>query len=155
MLDCKRQVFAINGELDLTEKNVQQGSPLTQGTDGKYKLAKNTDVVAGLSGNYYLDAINDVNGGEWLANSKMVKVIKIDECLLSFDMIPNATTGVLEKVFPYDETLTYAVGEKISVDANGKLTNANQSVDDDKLVGIVTEAPTATKQYMVITVNKK
>lgn len=159
MLDLKQGgLFVVNGVLSLEEKNVLAGSPLTlDKTTGKYKLAKKDDVVAGVSANSYYEQINDVFGGEWLTNSKMVKVVKIDECVTGPDIVMGAD-GVPTKVYPYDKTKigSFAIGDKLYADENGLLTNvAPSSPDDDKLVGIVTKAPSATDEIMVYTINKK
>lgn len=157
MLDLKQGgLFVVNGVLDLTDKNVQAGSPLTlDAATGKYKLAKAGDVVAGVSANSYYEQNNDVFGGEWLTNSKMVKVVKIDECVTGPDTVLDED-GNPTKVYPYDNSKTFAIGNKLYVDASGKLTNvAPNQATDDVLVGIVTKAPSATDDIMVYTINKK
>ena len=144
MLNRDFECLTVNGDCDLTEKNIIAGSPLTYGANG-YKLAKAGDLFAGLSDNYYYIGKNDVTGGEWFADSQKLRVVKIAQVTLEADEID----GV--KVYPFVETDTYAAGDGVVVNAEGKLAKAGS---DDAAVATVV-AYDATKGALTIYVNVK
>lgn len=115
MLNRDFDALTVNGLCDLTEKNILAGSPLTYGANG-YKLAKAGDKFAGLSFNYYYVGKDDVNGGEWFADSQKVGVVKVAQVTLGADEIDG------QKVYPFVETDAFAAGDNLTVNANGKLT---------------------------------
>ena len=151
MLNRDFEVLTVNGPLDLTTKNVYAGSPLTNSATG-YKKAVKTDAFVGLSYNYYAPEQDDVNGGEWFADSGKVGVVKIGQVTIDKDVYEGKNP-----VYPYDSTKTYAVGEKLYVDATGLITNDSAAAETDgkNFVGTVVVPATATDSKMVIYVNAK
>ena len=87
MLNRNYATLTVTGPADLSAKNIYAGSPLTLGPNG-YKKATASDIFAGLSMNNYNPYLNDVLGGEWFANSKMVNVVKIDQVVIDRDSFP-------------------------------------------------------------------
>lgn len=87
MLNRNYATLTVNGPVDLSAKNIYAGSPLTLGPNG-YKKATASDIFAGLSMNNYNPYLNDVLGGEWFNNSKMVNVVKIDQVVIDKDSFP-------------------------------------------------------------------
>lgn len=144
MLNRDFDALTVNGALDLTDKNIIAGSPLTYGANG-YKLAKSGDTFAGLSFNYYYPGKNDVTGGEWFADSCKVGVVKVAQVTLSADEID----GV--KVYPFVATDAFATGDGVVVNAEGKLAKAGS---DDAAVATVV-AYDATKGELTLYVNVK
>ena len=128
MLNRDFDALTVNGLCDLSEKNILAGSPLTYGANG-YKLAKAGDKVAGLSFNYYFVGKDDVNGGEWFADSKKVGVVKVAQVTLGGDEIEGTV------VYPFVETDTYAAGDALTVNADGKLAKAGS--DDEAIATVV------------------
>jgi hypothetical protein len=128
MLNRDFDALTVNGLCDLTEKNILAGSPLTYGANG-YKLAKAGDKFAGLSFNYYFVGKDDVNGGEWFADSKKVAVVKVAQVTLGGDEIDGTT------VYPFVETDTYEAGDGLTINADGKLAKAGS--DEDAVATVV------------------
>ena len=144
MLNRDFEALTVNGVCDLTEKNIIAGSPLTYGDNG-YKLAKAGDKFAGLSYNYYHTGKNDVTGGEWFADSGKVGVVKVAQVTLGADEIDGT------KVFPFNETATFAAGDGLIVNADGKLDLASSG---DETVGTVVSFD-ATAGVLVAYINVK
>lgn len=120
MLNRDFECLTVNGVCDLSEKNIIAGTPLTLGADG-YKAAGASDKFFGLSFNYFHTGKDDVNGGEWFANSGKIGVVKIGQVTLSGDEID----GTL--VYPFDEEATFAAGDSLKVDAEHKLVKITGS----------------------------
>lgn len=144
MLNRDFDALTVNGLCDLTEKNILAGSPLTYGANG-YKLAKAGDKFAGLSFNYYFVGKDDVNGGEWFADSKKLGVVKVAQVTLGGDEIDGTT------VYPFVETDTYEAGDGLVINAAGKLAKAGS---DDEAVATVVGFD-AQKALLTVYVNVK
>ena len=144
MLDRAFEGLTVNGKCDLTTKNIIAGSPLTYGANG-YKLAVAGDKFAGLSMNYYYVGKDDVNGGEWFADSKKVGVVKVAEVVLAGDEIEGTM------VYPFVTTDTYEAGDGLVINAEGKLAKAGS--DDEAVATVV--AYDAQKAILVAYVNVK
>lgn len=133
MLNRDFDCLTVNGACDLSVKNILAGSPLTLGANG-YKLCGAGDKFAGLSFNYYFVGKDDVNGGEWFADSQEVAIVKIAQVTLQGDEID----GV--KVYPFVHTDAFAVNDSLFVNAEGKLTKVAPTLEsgaDAKAVGTV------------------
>lgn len=152
MLNRDFDVLTTHGDLDLTEKNIYAGTPLKNTATG-FKKAVKTDVFVGLSYNYFAPEKDDVNGGEWFANSCKVNVVKIGQVTIDKDVFD----GAAEPVYPYDKTKTYNVNDKLYVGTTGLITNdAGEAETDAKnFVGTVVKPCTASDSAMVIFVNAK
>lgn len=151
MLNRDFDFGTVIGACDLTEMNITQGAPLTLGANG-YKLAKKTDVLAGLSLNYFDQHRNEVTGGDWFANSGKVGVVQMGEVTLDKDTYYNADGAAVE-VFPYDKEKTYHVNDLLYVNADGLITNDVSAKDAHNFVGRVVIAPEGTKTAMKIALN--
>jgi len=140
MLNRDFNSLTVNGPLLLGAeyKNVFGGTPLTiDATTGKYKRAINTDKVVGLSFNNYNLYANEVDGGDFMVNSKMVSVVKIAQVTLTKDVFKVGDD--LQEFYPFDKTKVYAYKTKLYVNSSGIITSddAVAQEDDKNFVGTV------------------
>lgn len=148
MLNRDFDFGTVIGPCDMSEMNITQGAPVTLGEKG-YKLAKKGDKLAGLSFNYFDAHRNEVDGGDWFANSGKISVVQMGEVTLDKDVYFQAD-GSAVTVFPYDSTQTYAINDLLYVNADGLITKDSAAKDANNLVGRVVIAPTATSTAMKI-----
>lgn len=120
MLNRDFEALTVNGKLDMSAKNILAGSPVTMGENG-YKLATAGDVVAGLSVNYFCDFNDEVDNGDFHADSGKIAVVKIAQVTLMADTYFDAE-GVKKTVTPFaaDE---FKTNETVYAGADGKITN--------------------------------
>ena len=107
MINRDFEAMTVNGICDLGVKNIFGGSPLTLGANG-YKKATKNDKFVGLSLNYYNEYQDDVNGGEWFADSKMLNIVQVSEVTLDKDLYFTQANQVAKVTFEITTASTTA-----------------------------------------------
>ena len=147
--DCERNVNA--------SATIYNGRPVKLNSSGEVVEAVNTDLVYGLSEgdkNIYRD---DTYGEFAAFGSGKMGVAK--KGILTVEPSVYDTQSGSTTIYPYDETLTYAVQDKLYASSAGLITNAavgNVSVDGTSMytvtnfLGRVVKAPSGTDTKMDI-----